>query len=99
MAAELHLDAADYRAMVDDSQAVQHESIDEVYSEHSMWFADVEERADDGGEEERRRPSRRDRGSTLARTHHVHDRDGRHEATIRAGLRRWPRRRSSSSSS
>jgi RNA polymerase sigma factor FliA len=47
MAAEMGLDAAAYRALVDDSQAVQHESIDEVYSEHSMWFADVEERADD----------------------------------------------------
>jgi RNA polymerase sigma factor for flagellar operon FliA len=33
--------------MVDDSQAVHQESIDEVYSDHSMWFADIEERADD----------------------------------------------------
>ena len=47
MAEEMGLAAADYRAMVDDSQAVQQESIDEVYSDHSMWFADVEERADD----------------------------------------------------
>ena len=47
MAAEMGLDAAAYRAMVDDSQAVQHESIDEVYSEQSMWFADAEERADE----------------------------------------------------
>lgn len=47
MAAEMGLDPAAYRALVDDSQAVQHDSIDDVYSEHSMWFADVEERADD----------------------------------------------------
>jgi RNA polymerase sigma factor for flagellar operon FliA len=47
MAAEMGLDAADYRALVDDSQAVRQESIDEVYSDHSMWFADLEERADE----------------------------------------------------
>jgi RNA polymerase sigma factor for flagellar operon FliA len=47
MAAEMGLDAPAYRAMVDDSQAMQHESMDEVYSEQSMWFADTEERADD----------------------------------------------------
>jgi RNA polymerase sigma factor FliA len=47
MAEEMGLDAADYRAMVDDSQAIHQESIDEVYSDHSMWFADVEERADE----------------------------------------------------
>jgi RNA polymerase sigma factor for flagellar operon FliA len=39
--------------MVDDSQAVQQDSIDEVYSDHSMWFADVEERADDAIDRER----------------------------------------------
>jgi RNA polymerase sigma factor FliA len=53
MAEEMGLSAADYRAMVDDSQAVQQESIDEVYSDHSMWFADVEERADDAIDRER----------------------------------------------
>ncbi|HYJ52934.1 MAG TPA: RNA polymerase sigma factor FliA [Allosphingosinicella sp.] len=47
MAEEMEMGAADYRALVDDCQAVQQESIDEVYSEHSMWFADVEERADE----------------------------------------------------
>ena len=46
MAAEMSMEAADYRQLVDDVQSVQHESIDDVYSEHSMWFADVEERAD-----------------------------------------------------
>ena len=39
--------------MVDDSQAVQQESIEEVYSDHSMWFADIEERADDAIDRER----------------------------------------------
>lgn len=47
MAAEMELDPAAYRAMVDDSQAVHQESIDEVYSDQSMWFADIEERADE----------------------------------------------------
>src|ERR1043165_412790 len=47
MAEEMNLAAAGYREMVDDSQAVQQDSIDEVYSDHSMWFADVEERADE----------------------------------------------------
>ncbi len=47
MAAEMGLDPPDYRALVDDSQSIQQDSIDEVYSDHSLWFADVEERADD----------------------------------------------------
>ena len=47
MAAELGLDAAGYHEMVDSAQALQQESIDEVYSDQSMWFADVEERADE----------------------------------------------------
>jgi RNA polymerase sigma factor for flagellar operon FliA len=47
MAEEMGMDPASFRAMVDDSQAVHQESIEEVYSDHSMWFADVEERADD----------------------------------------------------
>ena len=47
MAQEMGLDAADYRALVDETQSARHESLDEVYSDHSMWFADVEERADD----------------------------------------------------
>ena len=41
------MEPADYREMVDDSQAVHQESIEEVYSDHSMWFADVEERAEE----------------------------------------------------
>lgn len=53
MAEEMGLDAADYRALVDDSQAAQQESIDEIYSDHSMWFADVEEAADEALDRER----------------------------------------------
>ncbi len=47
MADEMGLDAAAYRDLVDDSQAVQQDSIDEIYSDHSMWFADLEEAADE----------------------------------------------------
>lgn len=47
MAAELGLDPADYRRLTDETQAVRHESIDEVYSEHSMWFADDGESAEE----------------------------------------------------
>jgi len=46
LAAELGLDPADFRRQVDETHAVRHESIDEVYSEHSMWFADLDEGAD-----------------------------------------------------
>lgn len=53
MAEEMGLAGADYRALVDDSQAVQQDSIDEIYSDHSMWFADREERADDAIDRER----------------------------------------------
>jgi RNA polymerase sigma factor for flagellar operon FliA len=53
MAEEMGLDAADYRILVDDSQAAQQESIDDIYSDHSMWFADVEEAADEALDRER----------------------------------------------
>lgn len=53
MAEAMGMEAADYREMVDDSQAVHQESIDEVYSDHSMWFADIEERADERLDRER----------------------------------------------
>jgi RNA polymerase sigma factor FliA len=46
MAEALGLDAAAYRELVEETQSARHESLDEVYSDHSMWFADVEERAD-----------------------------------------------------
>jgi RNA polymerase sigma factor for flagellar operon FliA len=53
MAAELRLDPADYRRLSDETHSIQHESMDEVYSEHSMWFADVEERADEALDRDR----------------------------------------------
>jgi len=53
MAAEMGLDAASYRALVDENQAVQQESIDEIYSDHSMWFADLDEQADERIDRER----------------------------------------------
>jgi RNA polymerase sigma factor for flagellar operon FliA len=46
MAEAMGLDAADYRSLVDETQSTHHESLDDVYSDHSMWFADVEDRAD-----------------------------------------------------
>ncbi len=46
LAAELGLDPAEYRRQADETEAVRQDSIDEVYSEHSMWFADQGERAD-----------------------------------------------------
>jgi RNA polymerase sigma factor for flagellar operon FliA len=52
MAAEMDLSAGEYRAMVDETQSARHESLDDVYSDQSMWFADVEERADDALERE-----------------------------------------------
>lgn len=52
MAEEMGLEAAEYRALVDDTQSARHESLDDVYSDHSMWFADVEERADEALERE-----------------------------------------------
>lgn len=52
MAEEMDLEAGDFRRLADEMQAVRYESIDEVYSEHSMWFADVEERADEALERE-----------------------------------------------
>lgn len=46
-AAAMGLGAAEFRALVDETQTVQHESLDELYSDQSMWFADVEDRADE----------------------------------------------------
>ena len=53
MAAEMEMEAGDYRSLVDECQAVHQESIDEVYSDHSIWFADAEERADEAIDRER----------------------------------------------
>ncbi len=46
-AAELGLDPAEWLAFSDGTDMVQHQSMDEVYSDQSMWFADVADRADD----------------------------------------------------
>ncbi|TNE41106.1 MAG: FliA/WhiG family RNA polymerase sigma factor [Sphingomonadales bacterium] len=47
MSAEMGLSPSDYRELADAAEMVQEQSIDEVYSDQSMWFADVEERADE----------------------------------------------------
>ena len=52
MSAEMGLDAAAYREVADSCEMAQHSSMDEVYSDQSMWFADVEDRADDVMERE-----------------------------------------------
>ena len=52
LAKAMDMGAAEFRAMADGAMAVRHESLDEVYSDQSMWFADVEERADDALERE-----------------------------------------------
>lgn len=52
LAQAMGLAPAAFRELVDATAAVRHESIDEVYSDQSMWFADVEERADESLERE-----------------------------------------------
>jgi RNA polymerase sigma factor for flagellar operon FliA len=37
---------AEFRAMVDSSMPARQESLDEAYSDHSMWFAAIEDRVD-----------------------------------------------------
>jgi RNA polymerase sigma factor FliA len=46
MADAMGLDAHAYQAAVASTQAVQQESIDDAYSDHDSWFADLSERAD-----------------------------------------------------
>lgn len=46
MSSAMGLDPADFREIADSVEMVQHTSMDEVYSDQSMWFADVEDRAD-----------------------------------------------------
>lgn len=65
MASAMSMDQGSYRALVDGSMAVIHESIDEVYSDHSMWFADVEDRADETMEREALKEALADRISEL----------------------------------
>ena len=52
LAQAMGLDGAAFRALVDETAASYQESLDEVYSDQSIWFADVEERADQGIERE-----------------------------------------------
>lgn len=52
MAEALEISAADYRELVDQTQIVHQESLDDMYSDQSMWFADLEERADEALERE-----------------------------------------------
>ncbi len=52
LATEMGLDPAAFRALVDATAAIRHESLDEVYSDQSLWFADVEERVDQSLERE-----------------------------------------------
>jgi RNA polymerase sigma factor FliA len=47
MAAALGVDLDTYQADAEAAKGVRHDSIDDLYSDHSMWFADVEDRADD----------------------------------------------------
>jgi RNA polymerase sigma factor FliA len=47
MAEAMGLDLDTYQADAEAARGVRHESIDDLYSDHSMWFADVEDRADD----------------------------------------------------
>ncbi|PZU57324.1 MAG: FliA/WhiG family RNA polymerase sigma factor [Sphingobium sp.] len=47
MSEQMGIAPADYRQFADSAEMVQTTSIDEVYSDQSMWFADQEDRADD----------------------------------------------------
>ncbi len=53
MAAAMGLDATSFRELADAAEAVRHESLDEVYSDQSMWFADLEAGADESFDRER----------------------------------------------
>jgi len=46
LAKAMEIDPAEFREMADAAVAVRQESLDEVYSDQSMWFADVEDRVD-----------------------------------------------------
>ena len=46
------LEPAAFRELADAAQAIHQDSLDEVYSDQSMWFADVEERVDETLERE-----------------------------------------------
>jgi len=65
MAQAMGLDAGAYRELVDSTGAIHHESLDEIYSDQSMWFADVEERIDETLEKEDLRRALAERISEL----------------------------------
>lgn len=46
LAGAMGMTPAAYREMADATASVRQESLDDVYSDHSMWFADVEDQAD-----------------------------------------------------
>lgn len=46
LAEAMGMDPAAFREAIDSTEAVHHESLDDIYSDQSMWFADVEERID-----------------------------------------------------
>lgn len=52
IAAHLGMDAAEWRDFAEGTDMAQIQSMDEVYSDQSMWFADVAERADETLERE-----------------------------------------------
>ncbi len=47
MAVELGIELSEFHAMLQSTQAIQQESLDEVYSDHAVWFTDTSVRADD----------------------------------------------------
>jgi len=47
LADAMGLDLETFQANAEAARGVRHESLDDLYSDHSMWFADVEDRADD----------------------------------------------------
>lgn len=47
MCADMEMDPVAFRELADSVEMVQHTSMDEVYSDQSMWFADNEDRADE----------------------------------------------------
>lgn len=52
IATEMGIDTQAVRELIEATQSVHYESLDDMYSDHSMWFADQEEQADDKIERE-----------------------------------------------
>jgi RNA polymerase sigma factor for flagellar operon FliA len=64
-AAAMGIPPAAYRELIDNAVAVHQESLDDVYSDHSMWFADVEDQIDQTVEREQLKAALADRISSL----------------------------------